>query len=175
MANSRRSISAIAAVLLFAALGSAQCEFVDPPPPVDPGGSGQQGGLLYESRNGWYLPTSGTLRILLVLVEVDNVAGTTDWPAHQLPFWVNNPDPNLNLFDWNVPSGTATGLLTRYFQDASSGHFNVVADYLLAPDNGGIFHASAASNPLAIAAVNAALGTTIVTGHGFTSVTDFDK
>ena len=90
--------------------------------------------MLYESRNGWYLPTSGTLRILLVLVEVDNLAGTADWPAHQLPFWVNNPDPNLNLFDWNVPSGTATGLLTRYFQDASSGHFNVVADYLLASD-----------------------------------------
>lgn len=88
---------------------------------------------------------------------------------------MNNPDPNVNLFDWDVPTGTATGLLTRYFQDASSGHFNGVADYLLSPDNGGIFHTSKSSVSTIINTVNAALGTNIVTGHGFTSVSDFDK
>ncbi|MBK8500076.1 MAG: hypothetical protein IPL52_14950 [Flavobacteriales bacterium] len=110
-----------------------------------------------------------------MLVEQNGAVGSTEWPANQLPIWVDNSDPNMNLFDWDVPTGTATGLLTRYFQDASSGHFNVVADYLLAPDNGGIFHTSSSSVSTIINTVNAALGTNIVTGHGFTSVTDFDK
>src|SRR5690606_34709877 len=99
--------------------------------------------------------------------------GTTHWPAHSLPIWVNNPDPEVNLFDWDVNPGGATGLLTRYFQDASSNSFHVVADYLLAPDNGGIFQTSMNSIGSANAAVNAALGTTIATGHGFSNVSDF--
>ena len=49
------------------------------------GGSGT-----YASWNGWYLPTSNTLRILIVLIEQDGTAGSTDWPAHSLPVWVNN-------------------------------------------------------------------------------------
>lgn len=139
--------------------------------------------MLYESRNGRNLPTHGTLRILVVFLEVDYADpeddptppnGTPGWPAHSLPTWVDNPDPAQNLFDWDVPTGTATGLLTRYFQDASSGQFNVVADYLMAPTNGGVFKTTVGTVSAARAAVNAALGTSIVTGHGFTTVTDFD-
>ncbi|MGV9013254.1 MAG: hypothetical protein ACOH13_11725 [Flavobacteriales bacterium] len=88
----------------------------------------------------------------MVLVEVDYAVDTLDptppggfveWPSHSLPIWVNNPDPDVNIADWNPPVGTATGLLTRYFQDASSNHYTVLSDYLLAPDNGGIFHTTA--------------------------------
>lgn len=181
MALSKRTHSSTVALLIgMAAAFSQECLFVDPPPPPQQLGGG---GGVYASSNGWYLPTSGTLRILVVLIEQDGAAGSTEWPAHSLPVWVNNPDPNINLFDHNVPSGVATGLLTRYFQDASSGHLNVVADYLLAPNNGGIFHTSFIPNPqipdavrtAAITAVNLELGTNIVTGHGYTSINDFDK
>ena len=159
----------------MAAAFSQECQFVDPPPPPQMLGGG--GGGNYASWNGWYLPTNNTLRILMVLIEQDGAAGSADWPAHTLPVWVNNPDPNINLFDYNVPSGTATGLLTRYFQDASSSQFNVIADYLLAPNNGGIFHTNGTLGSIsaAITAVNNELGSTIVTGHGFTSIGDFDK
>lgn len=117
MAHSRKSVSlAIAALIAASSIYGQECQFVDPPPPPQLLGGGGGGG--YASWNGWYLPTSGTLRILVVLAEVDGVAGSLEWPAHELPVWVNNP----NLFDWDVPNGTATGLLTRYFQDASSPH-----------------------------------------------------
>lgn len=106
--------------MLLAATGYTQCLFVDPPPPPQALGGG---GNSWASWNGWYLPTYDTLRILVILIEQDGAADSPDWPAHSLPIWVDNPDPNTNLFDYNVPSGTATGLLTRYFQDASSGRF----------------------------------------------------
>jgi len=182
MAASKRSSSILAIALLTSSLSLGQCLFTDPPPP-DPPGGGQQGGPLYESRNGWYLPTSGTLRILVVLLEVDHADpnndptgpnGSAEWPAHQLPIWANNPDPEINLFDAHVPTGAATGLVTRYFQQASSGQFTLLADYLLAPDNGGLFSTTVNSVGAAVAAVNAALGTSIVTSHGFSSISDFD-
>ena len=96
---------------------------------------------VYASRFGSYLPVSGNLRILIVFGEIEYINGgdptppngTTGWPAHSLPTWVNQ------LTDPTIPSGNATGVITRYFQMASSGSFNVLGDYLLAPDNGGIF------------------------------------
>ncbi len=165
--------NSLAALLLVASVQAhGQCQYVDVPDTVTQQGGGQQGGLLYESRNGQYLPTSNTLRILIVLVEQDNMGGSNEWPAQSLPIWVNNPDPNINLFDWNVPTGTATGLLTRYFQDASSGHFNVIADYLV-PDNSAIFHTSGNTVSDAVAAVNSQ-ASGILSGHDFTSASDFD-
>ncbi|MFT3884914.1 MAG: hypothetical protein QM724_05625 [Flavobacteriales bacterium] len=130
------------------------------------------------------------VRILLVLAEVDytdpdsipdpvEATGTTNWPAHQLPTWVDNVDPTRNLFDWDVPVGTASGAFTRYYQEASSGHLIVLADYLRAPTNGGIFQVPSSTGKMdpedVIAVVNAALGTTLVTGHGHNSTDDFDK
>src|SRR5690606_8486226 len=133
------------------------------------------GGNSWASWNGWYLPTYDTLRILVILIEQDGAADSPDWPAHSLPIWVDNPDPNTNLFDYNVPSGTATGLLTRYFQDASSGRFHVIADYLK-PDSAAIFHTTGPTGSVsaAIAAVNSQ-ASGFLTVHGFTSIGDFDK
>jgi len=137
----------------------------------------------YESRNGFKLPASGVLRVLIVFAEYDYsnggdptaANGTTGWPAHNLPTWANE------LTDVNPPLGDATGVLTRYYQMASSGNYTVLGDYLLAPDNGGVFkvhtdssHAINPDNTKLIAAVNAKLGNNIVTGHGLNDISFFD-
>ena len=55
-------------------------------------------------KNGWILPASDTLRILMILAEVNYDVGTDpngppgDWPPGQLPPWINN------LLDVNSPS-----------------------------------------------------------------------
>ncbi|MBS1569771.1 MAG: hypothetical protein JST45_10045, partial [Bacteroidetes bacterium] len=115
--------------------------------PVPPSMLGGGGGF-YETRHGRYLPTRGALRVLVVLVEVDyqtpgepdptGTNGYPGWPAHQLPVWLDNADPTENLFDSEVlPS--PQGSVTRYYQQASSGALHVIADYLMAPTNNGIF------------------------------------
>lgn len=127
----------------------------------------------------------GTVRVLLVFAEVvytctipdpTGPAGTAGWPAHQLPAWANNTDPSLNLFDHASPQGAQ---FTQYYRDASSGDFTVLGDYLVAPGTIPIFQVPSATGKVyasdAVAAVNAALGTTIATGHGYNSIDDFDK
>ena len=92
MARSKRYSSTAFALLLLTTLGVAvgqECHFVDPPMPPQLLGGG--GGVGYASWNGWYLPTTGTLRILVVLIEQDGAAGSADWPVNSLPVWVNNP------------------------------------------------------------------------------------
>jgi hypothetical protein len=54
--------------------------------------------ISYASQNGWYVPASGTLRLLIVFGEINYVNGgdptgsngTTGWPAHSLPTWAND-------------------------------------------------------------------------------------
>jgi len=153
------------------------------------GGGG--GGTLYESRHGRYMPASGMVRALVVLVELEYLPGATNpdpfpngtsvWPAHALPTWVGNVDPTQNLLDHDPPLGEPIGQLTRYLYQASSGNFLLLGDYLLAPDNGGIFKITTTTgNALGatatvLAAVNNALGTTLTTVHGYSQVTDFDR
>jgi|GEM_PF-5958124 hypothetical protein len=93
MAHFKRLISASIVQLVFGIFALGQCQMVDPPPPPQQLG----GGGNYASWNGWYLPTSGTLRILVVLIEQDGAAGSTEWPAHQLPIWINNPKTPASL------------------------------------------------------------------------------
>ena len=141
----------------------------------------------YASQFGWYVPASGNLRILIVFGEIEyinggdptNPNGSTGWPAHSLPTWANA------LAEPIVPSGNAQGVITRYFQMASSGNFNVLGDYLLAPDNGGIFKVSYNGtvlpdprytniNSLLSSEVNAKLNNQIITGHNLNSINYFD-
>lgn len=138
----------------------------------------------YSSKNGWYLPVSGMVRVLFVFAEYDYVNGgdptgsngTTGWPAHSLPTWAND------LADVNVPApGMANGKMTKYFQMASSGNYNVIGDYLLAPDNGGIFKVTTTStapvdpnNTSLISTVNTKLNNNIVTAHNQNSISYFD-
>jgi hypothetical protein len=139
--------------------------------------------ILFESRNGFKLPASGVIRVLIVFAEYDYLnggdptpeEGTVGWPAHSLPTWANE------IADANLPPGNASGVLTRYYQMASSGNYTVLGDYLLAPDNGGIFkiptdsaHPINPANSDLIAAVNSKLGNNIFTAQGLNSIDYFD-
>ncbi|MCO5275811.1 MAG: right-handed parallel beta-helix repeat-containing protein [Flavobacteriales bacterium] len=186
MPHSKRFLSTalVGCIGLTAALGQA-CQFVDPPAPQQMlgGGSGT-----YASWNGWYMPTNGMVRILVVPVEVNYAnpiydptppGGTAGWPAHQMPTWADNPDSSENLFDWDVPTGPASGLFTRYYQQASSGNFIALGDYLQAPSNHGVFQVYTPDSVVSLgdvfAAVDSALGNTISTAHGYNSINDFDR
>jgi len=139
--------------------------------------------ILFESRNGFKLPSSGVIRLLIVFAEYDYTnggdptpaAGTSGWPAHSLPAWADS------LTDVEIPCGIATGVMTKYYQMASSGNYAVLGDYLLAPDNGGIFkvktdstHAVEPDNTELIEAVNFKFGNNIITAHGLNNISHFD-
>ncbi len=130
---------------------------------------------LFESRNGFKLPSSGVIRVLIVFAEYEYLnggdptppTGYAGWPAHSTPSWANE------LTDVNTPTGIATGVMTRYYQMASSGNYTVLGDYLIAPDNGGIFkvhtdssHSIEPDNQKLINEVNEKLGENIFTAHG---------
>ena len=138
---------------------------------------------LVESRNGFCVPASGVIRVLFVFAEYDYpnggdptpVNGTSGWQAHSLPDWANN------LTDVYSPAGIAAGVMTRYYQMASSGNYTVLGDYLPAPDNGGVFnlttdstHPVGPDNAALIANVNSQLGNTIITAHGLNGIEYFD-
>ncbi len=138
---------------------------------------------IYESRNGFKLPASGIIRVLIVFAEYDYInggdptpaSGTESWPAHSLPVWANE------LTDFNPSAEKALGVITKYYQMASSGNYQVLGDYLLSPDNGGIFSVPAESNNSVgpnnselIGVVNSKLATNIQTAHGLNSIDYFD-
>ncbi len=156
---------------------SAQCYFIDPP---------EQDPVLTDcaSEYGWILPATGTVRILIIFAEIDydvnpandpNPNTNADWPLHSIPSWVDE------FCDPNVPTGTAQGLFTRYYQQASSGNYYVLGDYLKAPYSGGIF--SVKESEIAQSSYQGALKDEIeismngnfVTGNNLNSVTYFDN
>ena len=138
----KKWISLLCALLIVPCAVTGQCLHEDTPPANGQLSGGQQGGQTYESRNGQYIYPHGVLRALILLVELDYanpandpvLGGTEHWPAHALPVWANNSDPNLNLFDADTTS-TPHGMVTRYYHSASSGGFSFLADYLK-PDSG---------------------------------------
>lgn len=82
-----------------------------------------------ESKNGYHLPASGTIRILVVLAEINYNVGadpnspwwSADWQPGQAPLWKNS------FLDVNSPSN---GRLSKYFNLASSGNYLVLGDFL---------------------------------------------
>lgn len=158
--------------------------------PEDPNQSYQimrSGSETFETRNGWAMTTSGTLRVLIILFEVNyqspgidptGLNGYPGWPAHQRPIWMNNPDPTENLIEHDVPVGPASAQLTRYYQEASSNRFTLIGDYLLAPTNNGVFQISSTTGYItdaqAINAVNSTMQGTFVTEYNQNSISYFD-
>ena len=114
---------------MFGHSALAQCVVT---PPSSGFGTLQGGGTTFETKNGWAMTTSGTVRILIILFEVDyqspgvdptGANGYPGWPAHQRPVWMNNPVLTENLIEHDVPVGPASAQLTRYYQEASSNSF----------------------------------------------------
>lgn len=84
------------------------------------------------SENGWYLSPHGTIRILVLFVEIDydqdpskdpQRDGADHWPKGQLPKWKDD------LFD-PFPKPIPTAMLTRYYSDISLGNYIVLGDYV---------------------------------------------
>ena len=96
---------------------------------------------ILDSRNGHRLSPHGEIRFLLAFVELEysnpdidpSPTGTVEWPVGQLPVWKDD------LLGNHAPSRLSNKHLTKYFQMASSNGHIVLGDYLLAPDNGGVF------------------------------------
>jgi len=87
-------------------------------------------GTLYaqDSREGYWLPANGKLRIFLVYAEVmndpDEPGPISGWEPGKMP---RNPG---YFFDHELkPGEQAKGILTKYYQQASFGEFQVLADY----------------------------------------------
>jgi len=142
-----------------------------------------QSNILFESRNGFKLPSTGVIRVLIVFAEYEYLnggdptpaQGTAGWPAHSLPTWADD------LTDVHAPTGNAKGVITRYYQMASSGNYTVLGDYLLAPDNGGIFKVQTESaytvepdNQKLMATVDQKTGGNFITAHSLNNISYFD-
>lgn len=84
------------------------------------------------SANGWYLSPQGTIRILVIFVEVDydvhpakdpGPDGTKEWHKGELPTWKED------LFD-PFPLDHPKAMVSRYYHDMSLGNFTVLGDYI---------------------------------------------
>jgi len=138
---------------------------------------------MYESKNGYHLPVTGLIRLLVVFAQIEYDIGTDpnpnnqdEWNVGELPTWADD------LFDVNLPTGQAQGLVTRYFQEASFGTYNVLGDYLVkSPSSNEIFTVlnSECQTQGYIQAlcskINQVTSGNFYTGHGLNSVTYFDN
>lgn len=84
------------------------------------------------SENGWYLSPHGTIRILVLFVEIDfDVSpekdpqrdGSENWAKGQLPKWKDR------VFD-PFPMPVQQADVSRYYQDISLGRYTVLGDYI---------------------------------------------
>jgi hypothetical protein len=81
-----------------------------------------------ESKNGWYLPAKGKIRVLVVFLEVEydkNPDRQTyqAWPKGKVP------EEAASMFD-ALESENPQGKITRYFHESSFGEYQVLGDYL---------------------------------------------
>jgi hypothetical protein len=86
---------------------------------------------LIHSHHGWQLSAHGTIKVLLLYVEIDYdvnpdmnplLKGTDDWPAGKLPVYANDVFDSEYL---EKPRAT----MTRYYDDCSLGNLRVLGDY----------------------------------------------
>ncbi|NEN24815.1 T9SS type A sorting domain-containing protein [Cryomorpha ignava] len=147
---------------------------------IDSTGSKSSSRGLKDSENGWYLPASGTIKILIVFAEAQyspssldpDYTGSPNWPVNNIPTWASK------LVDKTVlPS--PQGVLTRYFKEASSGQLNIIGDYLQAPTNNGVFTVSSTNvnvaNSELVAEVNSMMNGNFLTSGGVITPGTFDN
>lgn len=87
---------------------------------------------IQHSENGWHLSPHGTIRILVLFVEIDfdvspdkdpQPEGAAHWAKGQLPTWKDK------VFDPH-PLPVQQAEVTRYYQDISHGQYTVLGDYV---------------------------------------------
>lgn len=142
------------------------------------------GDEIYDSRNGCIYSPHGVIRFLVVFVELeyDNpnddpfLDGTEYWGVGELPVWANS------LFAAYDTTDFINKQVTKYYRLASSNDHIVLGDYLLAPDNGGVFKIHTADGNIKYhpeyitPIINQKLGNNIITASGtLSSISDFDK
>ena len=87
------------------------------------------------SEYGWHLAPYGRLHVLVVFAEINfdsswtNLdptpkGGNKPWPAGKLPLWKDD------LFDPRPDLPNGKGYMTKYFDQASFGQFQVTGDYI---------------------------------------------
>lgn len=142
------------------------------------------GDEIYDSRNGCSYSPHGVIRLLVVFVELeyDNpnddpfLNGTEYWGVGELPIWADS------LFAAYDTTDFSNKRVTNYYWLASSNDHIVLGDYLLAPDNGGVFKLHTTDGYIKnhpeyiISIINQKLGNNIVTAsETLSSINDFDK
>ena len=136
---------------------------------------------MLDSRYGYELSPHDTIRVLAIFVEMEYsdtikdpfLHGSKYWSVGALPIWADSLFAAYDTTDFSYKR------VTRYYQYASSNDHIVLGDYLLAPDNGGIFKVSTVSGSADLSnivqVVNQKLNTSIVTANGLSSFSQFDK
>lgn len=132
------------------------------------------------SRHGWRLSPHGTIRVLLIFAEVDydldpsadpHPEGSKEWPKGALPTW---KDDVFDPFPYDPPRA----MVTRYYHDASLGHFRVLGDYveelvvLRQSEHANAIRNGHGNGALVVSELNKRAGV-LRTKHGL-SVADFD-
>lgn len=84
------------------------------------------------ARYGWYLPTSGELRVLVIFAEIEyDVKPQLDPHLEGTPFWMPGKLPAYKdrLFDpyWK---GQPQAEMTKYYAECSFNQFKVLGDYI---------------------------------------------
>lgn len=83
------------------------------------------------SENGWYLSPHGSVKVLMLFVEIDydlnpgddpNPKGTAEWKPGQLPSY---KDDIFDAEELKAPQAT----MSRYYHDCSLGNLRVTGDY----------------------------------------------
>lgn len=162
-------------IIIFPILSFSQCVSgtISYPPPA--------AGINYESKNGFFCPTRGTFRSLIIYAEADYTSGSdpnptnSDWPIHSFPVWAHN------VLD--VVQGSMTGELTKYYYQASSGQLNLLGDVLInSNDPSHIFKVPMSATEAAdgdphydmlFPYINSVTGGVFATANGL-SINDFD-
>jgi hypothetical protein len=127
-----------------------------------------------DSRNGYWLPVKDTVRILLVYAEVvydpDEPGVVEGWKPGTFP-----PRPSI-FFDPSITEGKPiTGMMTKYYHEASFGRFVLLGDYYPELISVNFSELTGDGFLQVIDKLNSAPGTDIVTANGFSLARgDFD-